>query len=344
MNEYYEARQHLNLSHLAYETIESDKFMFQEKPSMSKILNRIFTMYRDYADASIANACARYKEDLESRVKSISDGAVKTELISALTQSYKTELIEKANSYPRGHQFKFQLNRQNYEYIMDWHDTEEAYDKSAGRFIKAILEEYARKPLVEREAILFRDMIEMINACVESHLALAITLYSGARFEVRPYGVLIDQGNNYHYLVGYSRKAGEKGEDKPSSFRLSNIREYKLFYGRSGRITEAQKKSLKQRIDAVGVQFLLQEPDAIRVRLTKRGKSMYESQAHLRPAFTSQEVLPNGDWIYDFNCSQAQAQFYFFKFGADAEVVKPFDLRELFANKYVSAQQLYSKY
>ena len=178
MNEYYEARQHLNLSHLAYETIESDKFMFQEKPSMSKILNRIFTMYRDYADASIANACARYKEDLESRVKSISDGAVKTELISALTQSYKEELIEKANSYPRGRQFKFQLNRQNYEYIMDWHDTEKAYGDSAGRFIKAVLEEYARKPLVEREAILLREMIEMVNACVESHLSLAITLYS----------------------------------------------------------------------------------------------------------------------------------------------------------------------
>ena len=342
MNEYYEARQHLNLSHLAYETIESDKFMFQEKPSMSKILNRIFTMYRDYADASIANACARYKEDLESRVKSISDGAVKTELISALTQSYKTELIEKANSYPRGHQFKFQLNRQNYEYIMDWRDTEEAYEDVAGRFIKAVLEEYARKALIEREAILFRDLIEEVRACVKSHLSLAITLYSGTRFEVRPYGVLIDQGNNYHYLVGYSRRAGEKGEDKPSSFRLSNIREYHLYHGRSGKITEAQKKSLKQRIDSVGVQFLLQEPDAIRIRLTKRGKSMYESQAHLRPAFTNREMLPDGDWIYDYTCTQAQAQFYFFKFGSEAEVIYPFELRARFADRYNEAANVYN--
>ena len=342
MNDYYESRQHLNLSQFAFDTIENDKYVFQEKPSLSKILNRIFAKYRDYADASIGNACLRYKEQLEKRVEALPSNPTKTSIISALIESYKSELITKANSYPREHQFKFQLDRQNFEYVMDWRDTENAYEGVPGRFIKAVLEEYARKPLIERESILFRDLIELIKACVDSHLSLTITLNNGARYEVRPYGVLTDAGNNYHYLVGYSRRAGDKGEDKQSSFRLSNIREHKLYYGRSGKIPEKQKKSLEHRISSVGVQFLLQEPDRIRIRLSGRGKTMYESQAHLRPAFTNREMEPGGSWIYEFSCTQIQAQFYFFKFGAEAEILTPHNLRETFAADYENARKIYT--
>lgn len=342
MSDYYESRQHLNLSQFAFDTIESDKYIFQDKPSLARILNWIFSMYRDYADASIENACFRYREQIETFVKSVPQSTDKENTITALIDSYKMELIKTANSYPREHQFKFQLDRQNYKYIMDWRDPEGAYDGVPGRFIKAVLEEYARKPLVERESILFKDLIELVEACVESHLSLTLTLSSGTRYEVRPYGVLTDKGNNYHYLVGYSRRVGEKAEDKQSSFRISNIREYKLYFGRSGKLTEKEKRSMEHRINSVGVQFLLQEPDRIRVRLSKRGKTMYESQAHLRPEFISRELEESGDWVYEFNCTQIQAQYFFFKFGADAEILCPSELREHFANSYYEAYNLYS--
>ena len=172
-------------------------------------------------------------------------------------------------------------------------------------------------------------------------MALCLTLNSGNRFEVRPYGIFVDRGNNYHYLAGYSRKAGEKGEDNPRSFRISNIRNYKMYYGRSGRITEHQRKEIEHRINSAGVQFLLQELDVIRIKLTKRGKAMYESQLHLRPPFTERKEKPDGTWIYDFNCTQAQAQFYFFKFGSDAEILFPDKLRSLFSDEYKRASMLY---
>lgn len=341
MSNYYESRQHLNLSQLAFDTIENDKFVFQEKPSFAKMLNRVITMYRDYADASIENACIRYKELLEKQVEAIPAGPSKDRMIFVLVESYKAELINKVTSYPREHQFKFQLDRQNYEFIMDWRDTVGAYEGVPGRFLKAVLEEYARKPLIEREAILYRDLIELINACIESHLSLSLTLNNGARYEVRPFGVLTDTGNNYHYLAGFSRKAGLKEDDKPSSFRISNIRDYKLYYGRSGKISEKQKKDLEQRIKTVGVQFLLQEPSRIRIILSKRGKAMYESQAHLRPAFTSREIGVDGNWVFEFNCTQIQAQYYFFKFGSDAEIISPPELRKEFFEQYSKALSLY---
>ena len=71
MSDYYESRQHLNLSQFAFYTIDNDKYIFQDKPSLARILNRIFSMYRDYADASIENACFRYREQIERFVKSV---------------------------------------------------------------------------------------------------------------------------------------------------------------------------------------------------------------------------------------------------------------------------------
>ena len=341
MNEYYEARQHLNLSELAFNIIETDKYIFQEKPSRAEMLNKIISMYQDYAEASIENACMRFKEQLEKRTEEVPASTAKSDTISALVESYRAELIEKSNAYPREHSFKFQLDKENYKYFSSWLDIEDNYKGVAGKFIKAVLEEYARKPFIDREAIICRDLIETITTCVESHLALIVTINNGIRFEVRPYGVLIDRGNNYHYLVGYSRKAGEKGDDKPSSFRVSNIRDYKMYYGRSGKITELQRKALEHKINSSGVQFLLQEPDIIRIKLTKRGKSMYESQVHLRPPFVKRKENSDGTWIYDFNCTQIQAQFYFFKFGAEAEILSPQELRKRFWTQYGEAFSLY---
>ena len=240
MSNYYDARQHLNLSEYALEIIENDKDIFLDKPSREKMLNIVFSMYRDYADASIRTACERYREQLEMQTGEVPDGSAKAATISALVKSYKADLIKKSTAYPREHTFKFQLDRGNYKYMADWSDTEEAYGEYGCRYIKAVLEEYSRKPYVEREAIICRDLIETVNACVESHLAMTITLNNGVRYEVRPYGVFVDRGNNYHYLVGYSRKARESEADKPSSFRISNIRDYKLYYGRSGKITQHQ--------------------------------------------------------------------------------------------------------
>ena len=343
MNDYYEARQHLNLSQIAFDVVENDKYAFLEKPSFAKMLNTIIEMYRDCSDASIDSASERYRQSLEQQVMMIPDCESKESLISSLVQSYKKKLIATAISYPRECQFKFQLSKENYAYIMEWRDPDNAYDGVPGKFIKAVVEEYARKPLVEREAIVFKDLLELINACIASHTLMQITLTSNARYEVRPYCVCVDKGNNYHYLVGYSRHAGSKEEERLVSYRITNIKAYRMSRMRSGKITETQQRIIKEKIHSVGVQFLLQDPETIRVKLTKRGKNMYDSQAHLRPPFIKRAECSDGNWLFDFTCTPIQAQFYFFKFGSDAEVIEPLNLRELFKKLYRDALSVYQE-
>ena len=59
MNDYYDSRQHLNLSRHAYDVIENDKFEFLEKPSRQRVINMILAAYVDDADAAIDNALIR---------------------------------------------------------------------------------------------------------------------------------------------------------------------------------------------------------------------------------------------------------------------------------------------
>lgn len=342
MKEYYEARQHLNLSQFAYDIIEFDKGEFLQTPSRDRIINMILTSFREDADAAIGNAAERYREHLTQQLASIPNDATKTAVIEKLVSSYCGELQTKALSYPKERAFKTHLNEENYQAKDDWRDVGGYYNDNVGRYLKAVIEEYARKPYYEREFILLRGMVDTIETAISAHRLLNITLRSGNRFEVKPYCICGDSGYNYHYLVGYARKDGVVAEDHTASFRLSRIVDIRFSHARTGKITKLQETEIKKHLHDVGVQFMLQEPEIIQIKLTAQGKKMYDSQAHLRPCFVRQTPCGDSSWILEFNCTQMQAEFYFFKFGAFAKVLAPEELAERMKQNYSSAVAQYS--
>ena len=155
--------------------------------------------------------------------------------------------------------------------------------------------------------------------------------------------ICCDPGANYHYLVGMVRKAGASFPEHVASYRISRISMIKRSHSRSGKITTIQAQEIDQKLNSDGVQFLLQDSEPICVRLTEQGKRMYDSQAHLRPFFSERKKLPDGSWLYSFDCTQMQAEFYFFKFGADATIEHPLELKEKFLGKYRDAVERYTK-
>lgn len=342
---YYEARQHLNLSELAFEIIENDKAAFLEKPSRQRIINMVLRNFMDSADALIDTSTARYEEALRLRLLAIPDGEKKNEIISALVETYRHDLVQTSTHYPKGHAFKMQLDKENFEAMMEWRDVGGYYGGIPGRFLKAVIEEYARKTQYEREGILLRGSIEELQSCIDAHQLVVITLNGirQSRHEVRPFLICSDPGCNYHYLVGMTRKAGTAYPERVASFRISRINAIKRSYSRSGKITSVQAREIEQKLRDDGVQFLLQDSETIRVRLTAQGKKMYDSQAHLRPRFSESKELSDGSWLFSFGCTQMQAEFYFFKFGADATIEHPSELKERFLNKYLMAVDSYQR-
>ena len=343
-NEYQAARQHLSLSATARAVLEDDRQDFGGRRSWAGILNYVFAEYRDKADASISVAVERRRAQYEEKLVGVAAPAVRKAVLEALLADYTEELIKKAAKNgatpPDKESFKFRLDRDNYAFREQWLDSPDAqyYGGRFSRYLRAVLEEYAAKTVYQREAIYFDPQMRLIQAGAANGELLRIRLKKGMWFEVRPYGVLGDRQETYHYLVGLSRPDGTREPEKPYNFRLSNIVKLEVSFRRSGRLTKEERDKIEDRIRAVGVQFLVQQQETICIRLTEDGRQNYGRQLHLRPAKAKRTAVDDGlyHWEYMFNCTPFQAQAYFLKFCGEAKVVEPQSLRDTFAQEYRS--------
>lgn len=343
MKDYYEARQYISLSSLAYDVIEHDKDEFMTKPSRQGFINRIIESFAEDAQASIDLAVEEETERLTRELAAISDSKAKTTIIRTLAEAYRNDLVQHFAEYPKEQQFRFQLNERNYEARLQWTDVNGYYGGHPSRYYSAVLEEYARKSYYERETIALRSLIDQIQMCIDTAKLILITLQNAdnRKYEIRPYAILPDANHNFHYLVGYSKISKSDYPERIVSFRLSRIGSIEIRHSRSGRITAEQRAEISKKIESVGVQFLLQDPEFIRVKLTESGVRKYETQILMRPPVQIKQPCDDGSWIYTFDCTPLQAEYYFFKFGADAEVLAPESLRKRFLSGYLRAVDVY---
>lgn len=348
-NEYQAARQHLSLSDDARDVLENDRQDFGSGHSWAGILNYVFAAYRDTADASISVAVERRRAQYEEKLVGVAAPAVRKAVLEALLADYTEELIKKAAQNgatpPDKESFKFRLDRDNYAFREQWLDSPDAqyYGGRFSRYLRAVLEEYAAKTVYQREEIYFSQWITLILGAMEGSSLLWVELQNGNAYEVRPYGVLSDQQRTYHYLVGMSCRDGKRDAEEITCFRLYKLTTLKPSQKRSGRLTKEERDAIEARIHAVGVPFLVQQKEKIRIRLTEKGRQEYHRQMHLRPAAVERAAVDDGPyrWEYTFNCTPFQAQVYFLKFCGDAKVVAPQSLRKLFADKYRSGLNAY---
>lgn len=343
-NEYQEARQHLSLSDAAWAVLQDDRQDFGGGRSWAGILNYVFAEYRDKADASISVAVERRRAQYEEKLVGVAAPAVRKAVLEALLADYTEELIKKAAKNgatpPDKESFKFRLDRDNYAFREQWLDSPDAqyYGGRFSRYLRAVLEEYAAKTVYQREAIYFDPQMRLIQASAANGELLRIRLKKGSEFEVRPYGVLGDRQETYHYLVGLSRPDGTREPEKEYNFRLSNIVKLEVSFRRSGRLTEKERTDIESSIRGKGVQFLVQQRETIRIRLTEDGRQNYGRQLHLRPAARERAEVDDGlyRWEYTFYCTEFQAKAYFLKFCGEAKVVEPQSLRDTLAQEYRS--------
>lgn len=349
-NEYQAARQHLSLSAAARETLEGDRQDFGGGQSWAGILNYIFAVYRDTADASISAAVERRREQLRATLGDAADPAARDAVLDRLIAVCTGEFARKAAVYgaasPDETGFKFRLDRDNYAFREQWLDSGDAAQYYGGRFsryLRAVLEEYAAKTVYQREEIYFAGQLRLIRGSMADRELLCVELRNGSAFDVRPYGVLSDRQETYHYLVGIACPTNDRTAERIACFRLSNLAKLRPSAKRSGRLTKEESDAIEARIRAVGVQFLTQQQGEIRIRLTENGRRSYERQPHLRPAAVKKESVSDGAycWEYTFFCTEFQAEAYFLKFCGDAKVVVPQSLQKRFADKYLSGLNAY---
>jgi len=302
------------------------------------ILNHLFAAYYPTAAASISRVLhektVEYREILHLGIEESSP------TLELLKKDLKKKLESKAGSYEGGETLTFRLNIKNYNYLTkNPLCNENLYYTSISRYVKAVLEEYARLPLIKREPFLYKEHFDTITDAIQNAHLLHISLQGAKEYDVYPYAIRTDLSETAHYLVCCSINP-ETLKKEPHSFRISGLKSVDSTR-LSGKLTKEDKKHIEQRIQERGVQFLSYADDIpIKIRLTPRGKQIYQNSPHLRPPYDTE--LSKGD-IYVFHCTESQARFYFVKFGKEAEVLEPKELREKFKAIYSKAYNVYSK-
>lgn len=286
-----------------------------------------------------------YQKILEKEEAISKDNEMIQRLVYQLTEQFKKELLRVKQAYPKETGKKFRLNNAVYKRLCqipkDSYETEIFH--TPGKYLKALFEEYARLPYIKREYIVFYPYIQEINFALKHSCFLKVTMKDTV-YEILPYNIETDLHSTHFYLIGDSRKYSvyENNTPKMVSCRISRIQDIHCIYTHTA--SEEQKMKLKERYEKAvkerDVPFLMNDLLNARIRLTDNGYKKYISQQHLRPSYTRNPNCPGEEYI--FKATAFQLKSYFFKFGKDAEILSPPELREEFIEEYTQALKIYT--
>ncbi len=326
---------HINLSSYAMSIIDDDMFTFGVN-NKSTFINIVFENYKEDATSSISIKTEEYKTKLNLLLCNFSNNT-KESIIDTLSKEYKMKL-QKSITSEKGVGIKIRLNNNNTKYLIDdFFEEGTNYSQSIGKYLKAIIEEYCRKPYITREKIFFKDKYELIKSAIEDKKRILLWHKSyDTKHIILPFSITQDNNNLYNYIVGFEITDQDIKSKKIFVMRLSNIQEIRITPVRAS-ISKNDVLKIQNALQDKGVQFLSQDMNTYKIRFSDSGLNKYNSIHHLRPNYTHVD----SDGIYTFICTSSQFEFYFFKFGADAEVIEPAEMREKFVTMYQAAANLY---
>lgn len=365
-------KQHLNLSTHAWTILTYDSFCFSSKEQalpLSTLLNRIFENFYETANASLSIYHAQLLHDNRQMLEVFLHSSSSSPAVSAdVSEDETKELFDRLAEYIASQQIqeiserrsrslkqkgtgkKFRINNKNFDYLTNSRKTchEELYYSSIGQYLKAVFEEYAELPQLERERVYYRDTVSAIEDGIQSARIIRITHRNSACYDFKPYQIMSDPASAHLYLVGFSTPVNHSlnydvtrqlvpATARPASIRISNISEVKILSSKSGKLTQSQKEKVIHTLQENGVQFMSDDPMEIRIRLTPKGIQSYNFQIQMRPPYVRIEE----DNVYVFYCTTRQAAYYFLTYGQNAEVLEPLSLREHFKKWFSSAADCY---
>ncbi len=351
MPNYDEQKVSITLSYEAYQIIKDDMNIFIPEVNWAGFINSILSGFMDSSNASIKSASLRERQRIIDLLKSNNEPLTPTEktIIDTLENDFRNRLRSEMKSYSTDSYItkKIRISNDNAKAInmsgdSDYFDKEDY--SSAGKYIKALLEDYARQQFSIRERIIFHHTFNVINNCISSNSLLKLVYKSRddvkSILKIKPYGILTDKLNGYHYCVGllYDTQV-----DMPPLFslRISRICSVRQL-SQTSRIKPKEKAYIESQIKNSGVAYIQGTTNECEIELTPKGEKLYRSILHLRPRY---KELPqpgsNGNMIYIFDCTDEQIRNYFFQFGKEAKITKPKYLKEEFFARFSDAASIY---
>ena len=333
------------LSAFAAQTIENDQHSFGLKKTT--LINTIILNFYQNAACSISLRLREYSDELKKCFRG-SQLAQQQSAIDAIVSSKAKALSEKySKRQPADVNWQITLNKRVKDFLTNDSNVyeEQFYGDKPGRYVRALLEEYAQLPFHLREEIVFKEYLDLISDGIAGQYMLNITTAKGSQVAIKPVRIEKDPLSMFHYLVGY-RPADQLSEKRYHhqsqvlSIRVSRITDIEVRRTQPGSLSEEELAQTEKELAEKSVQFVSGTTTPIKVWLSDEGIKKYETQLHLRPIG---EPTAEDKHIYTFECTEAQVLYYFIGFGKYAKVLQPASLADKFLHIYEGAAELYKK-
>lgn len=203
-------------------------------------------------------------------------------------------------------------------------------DESISSFYRRMFTSYSQLTKTEREKILHKENYQALKKAVKKGVQVCIVLNSQDILTCTSiFAIAPAKDELFNYVLVYDGK-------KNHTLRLASINSVSLLSSKAT-IPEENSKLFEKQI-ACAAQYPMYNTDdePIKVRLTEKGKKLFNKIYLYRPTPTNIE----GD-IYTFNCSANQLLYYFERFGDSALILSPKKLGIFMRNYYYFALKKY---
>ena len=210
--------------------------------------------------------------------------------------------------------------------------------ENRSRYFYSMLTSYCSKTSNERERIVFKDNVTLLQeACTSGRLVSFNTPWNKKVIHrVIPYKLVVGQDKLLNYLLCYEETNLER---KALAYRLSRINCPRLL-GERKTIPETVATHLSQ-MERLSPQYAINNDEPACVRLTEKGAQTFLRIYNGRPPCKCIETMGR-DYLYHFNCSHDQLFLYFRRFGpGEAEVLSPTALRNRLIDFHKGALDMY---
>ena len=301
-----------NVYHLLQKDMEDFKFYLKDgEPNKNLFYNTI-----------VKNMINLYRNDMElireklSLIldKHISSKDVFNDVLNEIETLYNYTLDDKTNR-SHGYYISFRPSKK----LEDLYEEIELYElknTTISNYFRNIFNKYAKLPQDERERIIFKDELNNIESAIHNKKIIKVKI-NDSSFDFLPYVVVRTNDELYNYVVGAIKNENKFHCLSLHLYKCVNIIKTKNKF----EFSDEEIIQLNENL-SFGPREIERRAVLTKIKLTKNGIKKFKKMYLNRPI-----PIEITDDIYTFNCSHQNLFIYFSRFGVDATILEPLNLR-----------------
>lgn len=323
------------LDPIAHKKIKRDQDLFQTGKNKSKIIKQIIINHFEKYENDINELKQKIKNTIvdESDLHDFDEDSY-LNIAWKITKYLGENTVIKDNSKKKD---KIHIRKNKNDDKLDFILNSRPMNASESEYLANIIYSYLKEPQCEREKIIYKDIINTINDAIQNNQSIRIKTKSYKdnnkdNFVIQnidPKEICISKEGLYNYLL-YQVYSEKKQKYFASTIHIYNI--LSVYIDKNPRLFKSDIEEQFVKMKRNGVQFSIDGNTVYKIKLTDKGKALFNSRYLERPVPLSNSPIDKG--IYCFDCSALQFKSYFAPFGKEVFFLEPKEIIQEIVQEY----------